>query len=246
MTPPLPGRRSSLRRRRNVRVSAALGKRRCVHPARLARIPARREPAGQTAQRRAVARFGPQCSIREIHDEKLDDREPGRCAGPWRCPGADHSGAGEQRPWPHDDPWRRNPRHSQSGNAAPGANTGSPGSNTTTGSSNPAVNPGGNAPSGVNASARPPSSRCRSSKTARTASRRPGPHAARRRGAEQRDRPAEGRSGHLARPRHAQRPAGHRRLRLQGQYRRPVTPLCRTPHLQGRRRARLFLQEHVT
>lgn len=38
------------------------------------------------------------------------------------------------------------------GNAAPGANTGSPGTNTPTGSSNPAVNPSGNAPSGVNAS----------------------------------------------------------------------------------------------
>lgn len=35
---------------------------------------------------------------------------------------------------------------------APGANTGSPGTNTPTGSSNPAVNPGGNAPSAVNAS----------------------------------------------------------------------------------------------
>jgi periplasmic protein CpxP/Spy len=38
------------------------------------------------------------------------------------------------------------------GNAAPGANTGSPTSGTATGSSNPAVNPGGNAPSSVNAS----------------------------------------------------------------------------------------------
>jgi len=36
--------------------------------------------------------------------------------------------------------------------AAPGAGTGSPGSNTPTGSSNPSVNPSGNAPSGVNAS----------------------------------------------------------------------------------------------
>lgn len=35
---------------------------------------------------------------------------------------------------------------------APGANTGSPGTNTPTGSSNPAVNPGGNASSAVNAS----------------------------------------------------------------------------------------------
>lgn len=40
----------------------------------------------------------------------------------------------------------------QTTSPAPGANTGSPGSNTTTGSSNPAVNPSGNAPSGVNAS----------------------------------------------------------------------------------------------
>jgi periplasmic protein CpxP/Spy len=39
-----------------------------------------------------------------------------------------------------------------SGNQAPGANTGSPSANTPTGSSNPAVNPSGNAPSGVNAS----------------------------------------------------------------------------------------------
>jgi protein CpxP len=40
----------------------------------------------------------------------------------------------------------------QSGNTAPRANTGSPSSGTVTGSSNPAVNTSGNAPSNVNAS----------------------------------------------------------------------------------------------
>jgi len=44
------------------------------------------------------------------------------------------------------------PATTSPGATAPGANTGSPTSGTTTGSSNPAVNPNGNAPSNVNAS----------------------------------------------------------------------------------------------